>query len=76
MTLEVEGKRIGPGEKCFLMAELSANHDRDLDQALALVDAAAIRGVSDRLSTIPFGQRGRHAFMLHYDAALQHELKG
>lgn len=44
MTLEVEGKRIGPGEKCFLMAELSANHDRDLDQALALVDAAADAG--------------------------------
>ena len=37
---------------------------------------AAIRGVSDRLSTISFGHRGRHAFMLHYDATLQHELKG
>lgn len=44
MILEIEGKRIGPGEKCFLIAELSANHDRDLDQALALVDAAADAG--------------------------------
>lgn len=44
MTLTIEGKRIGPGEKCFLIAELSANHDRDLEQALALVDIAADAG--------------------------------
>lgn len=44
MILGVDGKRIGPGEKSFLIAELSANHDRDLDQALALVDAAAAAG--------------------------------
>jgi len=43
-TLEIEGHRIGPGEKCYLIAELSANHDRDLDQALALVDIAADAG--------------------------------
>jgi N-acetylneuraminate synthase len=44
MTLTIEGKRIGKGEKCFLIAELSANHDRDLDQALRLVDIAADAG--------------------------------
>lgn len=44
MTLTIEGKRIGTGEKAFLIAELSANHDGDLDQALALVDIAADAG--------------------------------
>ncbi len=44
MTLTVEGKRIGAQEKSFLIAELSANHDGDLDQALALVDLAADAG--------------------------------
>ena len=44
MVLEVEGKRIGDGEKAFLIAELSANHDGDLEQSLALVDIAAEAG--------------------------------
>jgi len=44
MTLTIEGKPIGPGEKALLIAEVSANHDRDLDQALALVDIAADAG--------------------------------
>lgn len=41
MSISIEGKSIGPGEKCFLIAEVSANHDGDLDQALELVDIAA-----------------------------------
>jgi N-acetylneuraminate synthase len=44
VTLEIEGKRIGNGERPFLIAELSANHDGDLDQALALVEIAAAAG--------------------------------
>ena len=44
MVLEVEGKRIGDGEKAFLIAELSANHDGDLEQSLTLVDIAADAG--------------------------------
>ena len=44
MTLKVEGKTIGPDAPAFLIAEVSANHDRDLDQALALVDIAADAG--------------------------------
>ena len=44
MTVQVEGKRIGQGERAFLIAELSANHDGDLEQALALVDCAADAG--------------------------------
>ncbi|RVT84291.1 sialic acid synthase [Rhodobacteraceae bacterium CCMM004] len=44
MTLTLEGKTLGPAAKPLLIAELSANHDRDLDQALALVDIAAEAG--------------------------------
>lgn len=44
MNLNIEGRKIGPDHQSFLIAELSANHDRDLDQALALVDAAAAAG--------------------------------
>ncbi|NRB00409.1 MAG: N-acetylneuraminate synthase family protein [Rhodobacteraceae bacterium] len=44
MALTVEGKTIGRDARSFLIAEVSANHDRDLDQALALVDIAADAG--------------------------------
>lgn len=38
------GFRIGGDNRCLLIAELSANHDRDLEQALMLVDVAADAG--------------------------------
>lgn len=38
------GTQFGPDSKPMLIAELSANHDRDLEQALALVDIAADAG--------------------------------
>lgn len=41
---QIENTKLGEGEKCFLIAELSANHDRDLDLALRLVDIAADAG--------------------------------
>ena len=44
MAVEVEGRKIGGDTPALLIAELSANHDRDLDQALALVDIAADAG--------------------------------
>ncbi|MGB0960078.1 MAG: N-acetylneuraminate synthase family protein [Halocynthiibacter sp.] len=44
MSLTVENKKIGRGEKALLIAEVSANHDRDLDHALKLVDIAADAG--------------------------------
>ena len=40
-TLTIENRTIGPQERPLLIAEVSANHDRNLDQALALVDIAA-----------------------------------
>jgi len=42
--LRVETREIGADRPAFLIAEVSANHDRDLEQALALVDIAADAG--------------------------------
>ena len=43
-TVIIEERAIGVGEPTFLIAEVSANHDRNLNQALALVDIAAEAG--------------------------------
>ena len=42
--IQIENLTLGPAQKTLLIAELSANHDRDLSQALALVDIAADAG--------------------------------
>jgi pseudaminic acid synthase len=42
--MQVDTDPFGPDSKPMLIAELSANHDRDLNQALALVDIAADAG--------------------------------
>lgn len=44
MNVTLEGQSIGPTEKTWLIAEVSANHDRDLTQSLELVDLAAEAG--------------------------------
>jgi N-acetylneuraminate synthase len=41
----IAGRPIGPSHPPFVIAELSGNHNRSLDRALALVDAAADAGV-------------------------------
>ena len=47
MTAEIRiaGRRIGPGHRPYVVAELSANHLGGLERALAIVDAAARAGV-------------------------------
>lgn len=42
--MKLAGRTITPSEPALLIAEISANHDRDLAQALALVDVAADAG--------------------------------
>jgi N-acetylneuraminate synthase len=42
--MEIAGRRIGPGEPTYVIAELSANHGQDLDEAIRLVHAAAGAG--------------------------------
>lgn len=37
-------RRVGPGEPCFIVAEMSGNHGHDFDRAIEIVRAAAAAG--------------------------------
>ncbi len=43
-VLQLGSRRIGDGERCFIIAEAGVNHDGDLGRALELIDAAADAG--------------------------------
>ena len=43
-TIEIAGRSIGAGHRCYVVAELSANHRQSFDAAVALVEAAAAAG--------------------------------
>ena len=42
--MKIGTRDIGPGERPYLIAEMSGNHNQSLDRALAIVDAAAASG--------------------------------
>jgi N,N'-diacetyllegionaminate synthase len=42
--IEIGKHKIGPGHRCFIIAEAGVNHNGDLDLALKLVDIAAAAG--------------------------------
>jgi len=42
--MKVNGRKIGPGAPCFVIAEMSANHAGDLERALAIVRRAKESG--------------------------------
>ncbi len=44
MTLEIDGRPIGEGHPCYLIAEAGVNHNGSLDLARRLVDVAADAG--------------------------------
>ncbi len=41
---EIEGKRIGPGWPVYIVAEMSANHNQDFEQAVRILHAAKEAG--------------------------------
>lgn len=45
VTVEIAGRRIGPGARCFVIAEGGVNHNGDMRLARGLVEAAASAGV-------------------------------
>ena len=42
--IEIAGRKIGPGEPPFVIAEMSGNHNQSLERALEIVEAAAKTG--------------------------------
>lgn len=38
--IEINGRRIGPGEPVYIIAEMSANHNQDFDHAVKIIEAA------------------------------------
>jgi N-acetylneuraminate synthase len=42
--IQINGRNIGAGERPYLIAEMSGNHNHSLDRALEIVDAAAESG--------------------------------
>jgi N-acetylneuraminate synthase len=43
-TVNIAGRPVGPGQPCFVVAEIGINHNGDVDLARRLVDAAALAG--------------------------------
>ncbi len=43
-TITINGREIGPGHPPYIIAELSGNHQGNIDQALELIDKAAATG--------------------------------
>ena len=44
VSVEIAGRRIGPGHEPYVICELSGNHNGSLERALELLDAAAATG--------------------------------
>ena len=42
--IEINGRRIGPGYPIYIIAEMSANHNQDFDQAIKIIEAAKEAG--------------------------------
>lgn len=43
-TIEIAGRSVGQGHPCYIVAELSANHNQDFDEARRLVELAREAG--------------------------------
>ena len=44
-NIEISGRKIGPSEPPFVIAELSGNHNGELNRAIQLIELAAEAGV-------------------------------
>ena len=43
-TIQIDSRKIGPNEPVFIIAEMSGNHNQDINKARALIDAAKSAG--------------------------------
>jgi pseudaminic acid synthase len=42
--IDIAGRRVGPGHKVYIVAEMSANHNQDFEQAVRILQAAKNAG--------------------------------
>ena len=42
--MDIDGRRIGPGQPTYVVAEMSANHHQNFDQAVRIIEAARDAG--------------------------------
>src|SRR6267154_6573672 len=43
-TVKIGNKLVGPGQPCYVVAEIGINHNGDLDLAMRLIDVAVAAG--------------------------------
>jgi len=43
-SIAIGSRQVGPGQPCFVIAEIGNNHNGDFDRAIALIDAAKAAG--------------------------------
>ena len=43
-SIEIAGRKVGPGFPCFIIAEVGVNHNGSLEMPRQLVDAAVLAG--------------------------------
>ena len=43
-TIQINGRRIGTGHPCYIVAEMSANHNQSFDDAVKIIEAAKEAG--------------------------------
>ena len=44
IKLKIKNRRIGPGYPCYVVAEMSANHNQSFDDAVKIIEAAKDAG--------------------------------
>ena len=54
-TIKLGGKKIGPGQPTFIIAEMSGNHNMDYDRAVEIVKAAKIAQAHDFITSFADG---------------------
>lgn len=43
-TFKIRDRQIGDGHPCYIIAEVSCNHEGDFDEARKIIEAAAVAG--------------------------------
>ena len=67
--ITINDRRIGPGQPAYVIAELSANHNQDFDQAVRSVQAADGSVLKQALPS--FGTTTREADYVALERALR-----